>query len=65
MLIIIDVYGMGVNNPNIIDIWQFDFLDSLPIMWQRLDRDKKKRSLGVGRFILIYPLKLKDISGIY
>ena len=55
---------MGVDNPDIIDIWQFNFPDSLPIIWQRLDRDKK-RSPGVGRFILNYLLKSKDMSGIY
>ena len=61
ILIITDAYGMNINNPDIINIWQFDFLDSLPITWQRLDRNKK-RNPGVGRFILIYPLKLKGMS---
>ena len=32
ILIIIDAYGMSVDNPNIINIWQFGFLDSLPIV---------------------------------
>jgi hypothetical protein len=53
---------MGVGNPDIVDIWQFDFPDSLPTAWQRLGCGKR-RSPGIGIFILIYPLRSKGMSG--
>ncbi len=41
VLITTDAYGMGVDSPDIVDIWQFDFPGSLPIAWQRLGRGKR------------------------
>ena len=53
ILVAIDAYGMGINNPDIKFVIQWDFLITFDAMIQRLERPGRKG--GQAIFILFTP----------